>query len=62
MRFVLGISGASGVIYGIKLLELFNKINTIETYLIVSQTAEEIIRLETSYSRKDLEKTCYAYF
>ncbi len=45
MRLVVGITGASGVIYGIRLLEELE--GRIETDLIISENAERIIRLET---------------
>ncbi len=46
MRVIVGISGASGVIYGIRLLEAFKAV-PIETHLIMSEWAENILALET---------------
>ncbi len=46
MRVVVAISGSSGVIYGIRLLEVLKE-KKIETHLIVSKWAEECIKLET---------------
>jgi 4-hydroxy-3-polyprenylbenzoate decarboxylase len=48
-RIVVGISGASGVIYGIRLLETLKSLE-IETYLIMSEWAEKNLSLETDYS------------
>jgi len=45
-RLIVGISGASGVIYGIRLLELLEKL-PIETHLVMSRAAELTIGLET---------------
>jgi len=56
VRVVVGITGASGVVYGVRLLELLKEDGANTTYLIVSQVAEEILRFETGYTRKDLEK------
>ena len=46
MRVIVGISGASGIIYGIRLLEAFKAV-PIETHLIMSEWAEKILALET---------------
>jgi 3-polyprenyl-4-hydroxybenzoate decarboxylase len=48
MRIIVGISGASGVIYGIRLLEALKAIH-VETHLIMSEWAEKILALETDY-------------
>jgi flavin prenyltransferase len=53
MRLILGISGATGVIYGIRLLEILRK-KGIETHLIITSAAERIIPQETSYSVKEV--------
>ena len=37
MRIIIGISGASGVIYGIRLLELFHEQSDIETHLVITE-------------------------
>ena len=54
MRVVVVISGASGAILGIRLLEELNK-NDIETHLIISSIAKDIIEYETDYSVEDVE-------
>ncbi len=54
MRVVVAITGASGVIYGIRLLEELNK-QDIETHLIISRNAQNIIRYETSYKVEYIE-------
>ena len=43
-RVFLGITGASGVIYGIKVLELLKKAG-VEVHLSISKTAEKVIKL-----------------
>lgn len=55
MRVVIGISGASGSILGIRLLEELGK-NNIETHLIISSTAKDILEYETDYSVSGVEK------
>jgi len=55
MRLTIAITGASGVIYGKRLLEeLRNK--KIETHLVISQAAKKIIKHELGTSEKSLEK------
>ena len=46
-KIVVGFSGASGVIYGIRLLEVLNSIN-MQTYLIISEWAKRNIEIETN--------------
>ena len=53
-RLLVGISGASGAIYGIRLLELL-KGSGIETHLIVSRAARMTLSYETEMSVTDLE-------
>lgn len=48
MRLIIGISGATGSIYGARLLEILKK-KRIETHLIITSTAKKIILQETSY-------------
>ena len=48
-RIIIGISGASGAIYGIELLKAL-KIAGIETHLVITKTAQITISHETSYS------------
>jgi flavin prenyltransferase len=45
-RLIVGISGASGVIYGARLLELLRPL-AVETHLVISRTAEVTLALET---------------
>lgn len=51
-RIVIGMTGASGVIYGIRLLEVLNGIA--ETHLIISKNAREIIEYETDTLISDI--------
>jgi 4-hydroxy-3-polyprenylbenzoate decarboxylase len=53
-RLIIGISGASGAIYGIRMLEVLRNTD-IETHLIVSKSAHITIDRETDYSLKEVE-------
>ena len=55
MRLIVGISGASGVIYGIRLLELLRTMPEVEAQLILSRGAKLNIALETSWEPKQVE-------
>ncbi|MDE0128679.1 MAG: UbiX family flavin prenyltransferase [Gammaproteobacteria bacterium] len=55
MRLIIGISGASGVIYGIRLLEALREAPEVETHLIVSNGGKVNIALETDWKVRDVE-------
>lgn len=62
MVLVIGITGASGVIYGIRLLEILSAQQNIETHLIISKAGEQNIGLETDWKLeavKALATFCY---
>jgi len=46
-RLVIGISGASAPIYGIRTLELLREVSDVETHFVHTRTAERTIALET---------------
>jgi 4-hydroxy-3-polyprenylbenzoate decarboxylase len=53
-RLIIGISGASGALYGVRLLELLKPL-PVETHLILSPTARITLVSETEYSVKQVE-------
>ncbi|BAL27020.1 UbiX family flavin prenyltransferase [Azoarcus sp. KH32C] len=55
MRIVVGISGASGAIYGIRILEALKQIG-VETDLVMSDSAKRTIVYETDYSINDVKR------
>lgn len=54
-RLVVGISGASGAIYGIRLLEVLAERPEIETHLVISRTARLVITQETDRTIAQVE-------
>ena len=54
MRLIVGMSGASGVIYGVRLLEVLKAESNVETHLVMSDSARMNINLETDWSAKDV--------
>ncbi len=53
-RLIVGISGASGVIYGIRLLQALRPL-PVETHLIMSRTAEVTLAHETDFKVKQVQ-------
>ncbi|MDG7001387.1 MAG: UbiX family flavin prenyltransferase [Nitrososphaerota archaeon] len=54
-KIIVGITGASGVIYGVRLLEVMKEYR-IETHLVMSPAAKMTIAAETKYSVPSVEK------
>ena len=55
MRIIVGITGATGVIYGIRLLEVLSPMSDVETHLIITKAAEINIRHETDWKLEDVK-------
>ncbi len=49
MDLIIGITGATGAIYGIRLLETLTEMADVKTHLVISSAGEEIIKHETDY-------------
>ena len=54
-RIIVGISGATGAIYGIRLLQILRSVAALETHLVLSPAARRTILLETAYSVEEVE-------
>jgi 4-hydroxy-3-polyprenylbenzoate decarboxylase len=57
-RIVVGISGASGVIYGVSLLQCLQE-KDYEIHLVLSDSGKRNIEIETAYKPSDLEKMVF---
>jgi 4-hydroxy-3-polyprenylbenzoate decarboxylase len=55
MRLIIGMSGSSGVIYGIRMLQMLADKPEIETHLVMSQAARMNIGIETDWAAEDVE-------
>ena len=53
-RLIIGISGASGVIYGVRLLQALKDL-PVETHLVITKTGEVTLAHETDFKVKDVK-------
>ncbi len=60
-RIIIGISGASGAIYGIELLKALKELG-IETHLVISKNGQITIAYETEYSIADVQRLATHYY
>jgi 4-hydroxy-3-polyprenylbenzoate decarboxylase len=56
MRIIVGINGASGVIYGIRLLQVLSTIKDVKTHLIISAAGAHTIEIETEFTASTVRK------
>lgn len=61
MRIVVGITGASGAIYGIRLVEILAELG-IDTHLIISEWARKTIEIETNITAADVQKLARRHY
>jgi 4-hydroxy-3-polyprenylbenzoate decarboxylase len=54
-RVIIGISGSTGVVYGVRLLEVLRTLPDVETHLVITLAGRQTIGLETDYAIKDVE-------
>lgn len=59
-RLIIGISGSSGIIYGIRLLQVLQKL-AIETHLVVSKAGQLTRAYETDISAAELKAMADVY-
>jgi 4-hydroxy-3-polyprenylbenzoate decarboxylase len=60
-RLIVGISGASGTIYGVRMLELLRHAE-IETHLVMSKSAEMTLAYETDMKAKDVRALASVHY
>ncbi len=54
-RLIVGISGATGAIFGVRILEVLSRVEDVETHLVMTRAAKMTIQVETPHSVKDVE-------
>jgi flavin prenyltransferase len=54
-RLIIGISGASGAIYGVRLLQVLQPLAEVETHLVMSQAARQTLALETDFNLREVQ-------
>jgi 4-hydroxy-3-polyprenylbenzoate decarboxylase len=54
-KIIVSISGATGAIYGLRLLQVLQGVNCVETHLVLSPAARRTIALETDYTVEHIE-------
>ena len=54
-RLIIGISGASGAIYGVRLLQVLRDVADVETHLVMSAAARQTLALETDLSVREVQ-------
>ena len=60
MKLVIGITGSTGVVYGVRILEALKE-HGIETHLIITEWAKKCLTLETSYKLDDVKNLATQY-
>jgi len=58
-RIIVGITGASGSLYGIRLLEVLQTYKNVETHLVITEAGKKTIRIETTKKVEDVEKLAH---
>ncbi len=55
MKVIIGITGATGSIFGIRILEILKRVETVETHLVMSNWGQKTILAETDYTIDDVK-------
>ncbi|MEA9389131.1 UbiX family flavin prenyltransferase [Acerihabitans sp. TG2] len=54
-QLIVGITGASGAVYGVRLLQVLQTVDHVETHLVLSNAARQTLALETDYSVREVQ-------
>jgi len=61
-RIIVGITGATGVVYGIELLKQLRNNKGVETHLIISDSGKRNIALEANVTIKEIESMAHTFY
>jgi 4-hydroxy-3-polyprenylbenzoate decarboxylase len=61
-RIIIGISGASGAVYGLRALEMLKAMEDVETHLVITRAAEKTIDLELSMDPEEIRSVADVYY
>ncbi len=61
-KFVVGISGATGAIYGIRLAEILRKVPDVETHLIITEAGAQTIAEETDWTVEEVTRLAHVTY
>jgi 4-hydroxy-3-polyprenylbenzoate decarboxylase len=62
VKLIIGVSGASGAVYGIRLLEVLSAVDSVETHLTVTQNAVGIMEFETGRKLEEVQELADKYY
>lgn len=60
MKLVIGITGSTGIIYGVRLLEVLKQLG-VETHLVITEWAKKCLVMETNYKLEQLKSLVSEY-
>ncbi len=55
-KIIIGITGASGAVLGVRMLEVLSDVKDVETHLIISKAAQITIAHETDFTPAQVQK------
>lgn len=61
-RVIVGVTGASGAVYGIRTLQVLQAVPHVETHLVITTAARQTIALETDFTPRDVERMAEAAY
>ena len=60
-KLVIGMSGASGIIYGVRFLQVLRELN-VETHVVLTNSALRVAKIEHDLSKEDIIKLADKYY